>query len=83
LKFIFDLNSNWFGIYKTDLKKIKGFLFFLAYWAESSSAQPASSSHTRPARPSRPAPRPSDLWVRTCVAPVTGPDSIESDLIGG
>jgi hypothetical protein len=28
LKFKFDLNSNWFGIYKIDLKKDKGFSIF-------------------------------------------------------
>jgi hypothetical protein len=47
LKFKFDLNSNWFEIYKTDLKKKKDFLFFLAYWAEKQPAHqlgPASRS---------------------------------------
>jgi hypothetical protein len=32
------LNLNLFGIYKTDLKKKKGLLFFLPYWAETGSA---------------------------------------------
>jgi hypothetical protein len=33
LKFKFDLNSNWFVIYETDLKK--NFLFKISFWAES------------------------------------------------
>jgi hypothetical protein len=44
LKFKLDLNSNWFVIYKTDLKKKKNFLFEFSFWAETS------------ARPSRPPP---------------------------
>jgi hypothetical protein len=83
LKFKFDLNSNWFGIYKIDFKKIKGFLFFLAYWAKIGSAKPASSSRMRPAQPSRPVSWPTGPRARTRVAPVTRPDSAESDTIGG
>jgi hypothetical protein len=83
LKFKFDLNSNWFGIYKIDLKKIKGSLFFLAYWAKSGSTQPASSSRTWPAQPSRSAPRPNGPQACTRVAPVTQPDSAKSGPIGG
>jgi hypothetical protein len=36
LKFKFDLNSNWFVIYKTALKKKNIFLFEFGFWAESS-----------------------------------------------
>jgi hypothetical protein len=44
LKFKFDLNSNWFVIYKTVLKKKKDFLISYGFWAEFL------------ARPSRPPP---------------------------
>jgi hypothetical protein len=44
LKFKFDLNSNWFVIYKTALKKKNIFLFEFGFWAESS---------VRPSRPPR------------------------------
>jgi hypothetical protein len=57
LKFKFDMNSNWFVIYKTDLKKQKNFLIGNRLQAEFGAAQPASP-RARPAQPSRPAPQP-------------------------
>jgi hypothetical protein len=42
LKFKFDLNSNWFVIFKTDLKKKKNFLIGDQLRAEFGVAQPAS-----------------------------------------
>jgi hypothetical protein len=48
LKFKFDLNSNCFIIYKTDLKKKKNFLFKFGVWAEST-AQPSRPPRARAA----------------------------------
>jgi hypothetical protein len=55
LKSKFDLNSNCFVIYKTDLKKKKDFLFKIGIWAESMT------------RPSRPASWPNGLTGAHCV----------------
>jgi hypothetical protein len=46
LKFKFDLNSNYFVIYKTVLKKKKKFLFEFGFWAETS-AWPSRPPHAR------------------------------------
>jgi hypothetical protein len=47
LKFKFDLNSNWFVIYKLDLKKKKNFLIENWLRAEFGVAQPAGAAAQR------------------------------------
>jgi hypothetical protein len=48
------LNSNWFVIYKTDLKKKKNFLIEFGVWAEFS-ARPSRPHRARTAYAAQPA----------------------------
>jgi hypothetical protein len=47
------LNSNWFVIYKTDLKKKNDFLFKIGIWAEST-ARPSRPHHVHVAYAAQP-----------------------------
>jgi hypothetical protein len=77
LKFKFDLNSIWFVIYKTILKKKKDFLISKGFWAEFL------------ARPSRPppacvacTPQPAGAMTQQSIG-VHPHSKAESDPIGG
>jgi hypothetical protein len=78
LKFKFDLNSNLFVIYKTDLKKKENFLIGNQLWAEFGAAQPAT---TRAAQLE--APRPGGSWASNLRGEAEPDPLSKSDPIGG
>jgi hypothetical protein len=74
LKFKFDLNLNWFVIYKIDLKKKKNFLFEIGSWAE---IQPAHYFFFPFFLPRASPPRPgSPRWSRR----ISGEPNLESQF---